>query len=188
MLAEIRIYYEGDKLLKSGFNQFFSELRNKARAKRCEVILIAARNAPFRDFQKAVQTHPTAWNILLKDSEGPLSAAVCNLDGPADSIYWMVEMMESWFHADKETLARWYGDRFNLNALKQNPNVEEISKKALRDGLSAATKNTGKGDYFDHKASHGSQLLAMIDPDLVCKAAPNCRKLFDAVLAKLAQP
>lgn len=97
----------------------------------------------------------------------------------------MVEMMESWFHADKEALEKFYGQRFRRGALKANPKVEEISKADLENGLHAATKDTGMGDYFDHKTSHGPKLLAEISPEKVRDAAPNCRRLFTAVLAKL---
>jgi len=75
--------------------------------------------------------------------------------------------------------------RFQKNALKSNPKIEEISKKDLEDGLRAATKETQKGDYYRNKTSHGARLLETIDPDLVQKAAPNYKKLFEAVLAKL---
>jgi Domain of unknown function (DUF4276) len=193
MVTEIRIYYEGGRLLKPGFHAFFTTLRERAREKRCNFHLIAAKGTPGRDFRIAIKTHPDAWNILLKDSEGPdsgaLSASFCKQNewsqSHAESIFWMVEVMESWFHADKAALERFYGPGFKRNALKANPNVERISKKDLKDGLSAATKGTSKGDYFDHKTSHGPELLAAIKPDLVQDAAHHCQKLFQAVLAKL---
>ena len=72
--------------------------------------------------------------------------------------------------------------------LKRNTNVEEIPKKDLEDGLREATKKTQKGDYFDNKTSHGPKLLAEISAEKVQAAAPNCRKLFAAVLAKLDEP
>jgi hypothetical protein len=98
----------------------------------------------------------------------------------------MAQMMEAWFHADKGALQKFDGNRFEENALAKNPKVEEIPKKDLEDGLRAATKNTTKGNYFDNKTSHGPALLAAIKPESVGEAAPNCRKLFDAVLARLA--
>ena len=194
MLHEIRIYCEGDRLLKPGFHAFFAALRKQARDKRCDFHLIAAKGTPCRDFGIAIKAHPDAWNILLKDSEGPdsgdLSASLCKQHewspSHADSIFWMVEMMESWFQADKEALKEFYSSGFRKNALKANPNVEQISKKDLKDGLSAATKGTPKGDYYDNKTSHGPKLLASIKPELVQEAAPHCREIFQAVLAKLA--
>lgn len=190
MVTEIRVYFEGDERLKPGFNVFFSFIRKQAWQKQCEFRLVATGGSPDQDFGKAIRSHPHAWNILLKDSEGPdwqkRSAALCEEKGWNEgSVFWMVEMMESWFHADKDALAAFYGRDFNRDALKANRNVEEISKKDLRDGLSAATRKTGKGNYFDHKASHAAELLSLIKPDMVKKWAPNCRRLFETVLAKL---
>jgi hypothetical protein len=195
VFTEIRIYYEGDALLKSGFHAFFSSLRERAKETRRRFRLIPSKGTQCcRDFAIAIRANPDAWCILLKDSEGPdtgnLSASLCQQNGwglaRTDSIFWMVEMMEAWFHADKDALESFYGAGFNRNALKANPEVEQIPKKDLENGLRAATKNTAKGDYLDNKTSHGPKLLELIDPDLVQGAAPNCRKLFEAVLARLA--
>ncbi len=176
---EIRIYFEGHPQLKSGFAAFFSEIVRLARAERRAVTFIATNGSPARDHEKSRKTHPTAWNVLLRDSEGP------DIPAHSDSVFWMVEMMESWFHGDKEALSRFYGEGFNIGALKVNPRVEAISKKDLVDGLSAATRQTSKGDYFRHKRAHGSALLSAIDAGKVQEAAPNCRKMFTALLAEL---
>jgi hypothetical protein len=125
--------------------------------------------------------HPAAWNILLRDSEGPLLAG--RLASEGDSIFWMVEAMESWFHADKDALEGYYKTGFRKMALKPNPNVEAISKRDLFEGLNAATKDTLKGKY--HKTKHAPALMQAINPALVRKADPNCERLFNAVLDKL---
>jgi hypothetical protein len=107
-----------------------------------------------------LRKHPAAWNILLRDREGPwnedLSVSLCAKQGwqssKAGSIFRMVQMMESWFHADKDALECYYKTGFRKAALKANPNVEEIAKQDLIDGLKAATKETTKGKY--HKTKH----------------------------------
>jgi hypothetical protein len=189
MFSEIRIYFEGDKLLKPGFDAFFEEIKRCARERRCSFYLIAGQSGETacRDFGIALRTHG-------EDSEGPadadLSASHCRRHhwdaSHAGSIFWMVQMMEAWFHADRNALRRFYGPRFKESALTKNPKVEQIPKKDLEDGLREATKDTQKGDYFDHKTSHGPALLAALESKLVREAAPNCQKLFDAILAKLA--
>jgi Domain of unknown function (DUF4276) len=180
MPGEIRIYFEGDKSLKAGFDAFFREIREQAYGAKCRVSIVAKGGTPERDLSIALRKHPAAWNILLRDSEGPL-----NQDLPtSDSIFWMVEMMESWFHADKDALERYYRNGFRRDALKPNPNVEEIPKQDLIDGLKAATKDTTKGKY--HKTKHAPALLQSITPALVRKAAPNCERLFKVILDKLA--
>jgi len=166
-----------------------------AKERRCKFNLISGRSGSeaCHDFGTALKTHKSAWNILLKDSEGPddgrLSASLCEEQSwdksHSDSIFWMVQMMESWFHADKQALERFYGSGFRKNALKRNPRVEEIPKEDLTDGLKTATSNCSKGNYFDNKTSHGPKLLAEIDPARVQDAAPNCKRLFDVVLSKL---
>jgi hypothetical protein len=185
MPAEIRIYFEGDKLLKPGFDTFFGELRRRAREIRCEFRLISSKSGEQaqHDFEASLQANRSAWSILLRDSEGPLRRRPAYAH--SERAFWMVEMMESWFHADPAALARFYGPRFKRTALKANPNIERIPKKDLEKGLRAAIVKTTKGNYFDNKTSHGPQLLAAIDPNLVRQAAPNCNRLFQAILTHL---
>jgi hypothetical protein len=195
VISGIHVYYEGHKLLIEGFSQFFAQLRKSAHGRRCHFRLIPAGSgsAACDRFGIAIRANKDVWNILLTGSEGPdtggLSESLCrkyDWDGNhQDSIFRMVEMMESWLHADKDTLEEFYGRGFRRNALKANPKVEEISKADLENGLKAATKDTGKGEYFDHKTSHGPKLLCAISAEKVQAAAPNCKKLFATVLAKL---
>jgi hypothetical protein len=182
MPGEIRIYFEGDKCLRPGFDAFFREVRERADTARWKVRIVATGGTPERDFGIGTRKHPAAWNILLRDSEGPLDPS--RPPPKADSIFWMVETMESWFHADKDALAQYYKKGFRKDALKPNPNVEEISKRDLIQGLNFATKDTTKGKY--HKTKHAPALLESIKPELVRRAAPNCERLFKAVLDKLA--
>jgi len=185
VLSEIRIYFEGDRSLRPGFAAFFRDLKSEAAKRRCRLVLIAAGGNPEDDFRTALEMHSTAWNIMLRDSEGPYNSSLLAGWNPslAESIFWMVEAMEAWFHADKDALQRYYQSGFRRNALRANPRVEEIRKRDLLDGLHAATKDTTKGRY--HKTKHAPALLEYIDPTLVRRAAPNCNRLFDAILARL---
>jgi hypothetical protein len=69
MPGEVRIYFEGDKSLKAGFDVFLREIRERANAAQYRVV--ATGGTPERDFGIALRKHPAAWNILLRDSEGP---------------------------------------------------------------------------------------------------------------------
>jgi hypothetical protein len=185
MFDEIRVYFEGHRLLKSGLDAFFRELKDSARKQRRGFRLISAKSGKQarQDFEIALKANTDSWSILLIDSEGPLARTS---DGSrADSIFWMVEMMEAWFHADPSALAEFHGPGFQKSSLKANPKVEEIPKQDLEKGLRAPTNKTAKGDYFDNKTSHGPKLLALIDPALVREAAPNCDRLFRAILTHL---
>jgi len=44
MAAEIRIYFEGHRLLEAGFSEFFRELRERAKEKRCRFQLISSKS------------------------------------------------------------------------------------------------------------------------------------------------
>ena len=74
MPAGIRIYFEGDKLLKPGSDGFVRELKHRAREKRSEFRLVSAKSgekAPL-DFETPLKNHPETWSMLLRDGEGPV--------------------------------------------------------------------------------------------------------------------
>ena len=184
MVTEIRVYFEGDKTLRSGFAALLAEIRGRARNQQVRFELIACGATPVQDFLIALKKHQQARNILLKDSEGP---AADNLQAPQgtdpNSVFWMVQLMEAWFLADPDALQHYYGQHFKAAALQKNPRVEEIPKGDVLTCLKEATKDTQKGSY--HKTKHAPLILERISPDRLKQAAPNCRRMFSAVLAKL---
>jgi hypothetical protein len=92
----------------------------------------------------------------------------------------MVQVMESWFLADEAALRAFYGKRFQEGAVGWNPKVEEIPK----DDAFGRLRRVG-GEY--HKTKHASKLLATIDPAVVRQAAPNCDRMFRALLDELSK-
>jgi hypothetical protein len=196
VVSEIRIYVEGGgdhsdtkAKFRQGMSQFLDELKKLAQERniRWSIIACGSRNSTLQDFRSALNSHPQALNVLLVDTEAPVTASTCvahlqnrdswNMTGIAEKqCYLMVEVMENWFLADVDTLADFYGQRFNQNAIPPTQNVEQIAKSAVETALTNATRNTQKGEY--HKIRHGTQLLAKINPVLVCNRAPNCNRLF----------
>jgi hypothetical protein len=201
MVKAVRIFAEGggdgknSKLqFRHGLNKFFNELTTVARDKRIRWDLIAcgSRNNAYSDFvNDELHQDPDAAVILLVDSEGPVSERCTPRQHLQQRDPWdmkrcddnqchlMVEMMEAWFIADLEALARFYGNDFNRKQIPANPNVEEIPKDVLEKSLRAATRQTKKGVY--HKGKHSHEILKRIDPDLVCKRAPHCKRLFNVL-------
>jgi hypothetical protein len=173
---EIRIYFEGNKALRSGFEIFFAELRLAAREAHSTIELIAARDGP-HEYRKATRSHPQAWNILLQDSEGPLPAQ------HEKDTFWMVELMEAWFLADGAALADYYRDGFRPNAIGDTLDVERIPRVEVMNRLRRATSDTSKGRY--DKVKHAPFLLEKLDSHKVQARAGHCRQLFEAVMAKL---
>lgn len=191
MVTEIRIHFEGHRKLKPGFRAFLGRIGEAAKRTRCRLELIATGATPTQDFELALRTHPTAWNILLLDSEGPDDGSLFsrlrqheNLEPSLeDSVFWMVQLMEAWFLADIDALRGFYGQGFHEAALRGNPNIEEIPKQDALERLKRATETTAKGAY--HKTHHAPELLTRIDPERVQEVSPNCRRLFDRVLPRL---
>jgi Domain of unknown function (DUF4276) len=175
-VTEIRIYFEGDKALRSGFNQFLTPIREEASKKRVTFHLIAGKATAEADFRTAQKTHPNALNVLLQDAEASTFQV-------KDSVFWMVQLMEAWFLADPDALDHFYGDGFRRNALRQNPQVEQIPKADVLKCLNDATRETQKGRY--HKTRHAPKILEWLDRTKVRAAAPNCERLFRELLAKL---
>jgi Domain of unknown function (DUF4276) len=97
-------------------------------------------------------------------------------DISADHYHLMVQMMEAWLVADRDALSRFYGQRFNANAIPRNSNVEQIGKQDLESALKEATRHTAKGEY--HKIHHGPKILGQLDVSRVRKAATHCNRLF----------
>jgi hypothetical protein len=188
-VKDIHIYFEGDALLRPGFRKFFSKVIESARKQNHAVLPIATNGTPIRDFGIAQRKDASSINLLLLDSEQQLDGTALRqqqaVGFPADRIFWMVELMESWFLADREAVKRYYDDdRFQESSLPANAQVERIPKKDVIDGLKEATRRTQKGRY--HKTKHAPGILETIDPDKVAKSAPQCRRLFDVLNGLLA--
>lgn len=100
-----------------------------------------------------------------------------------DHLHFMVECMETWFMADKKTLANYYGKDFKEGALPQNSNIEDISKSSLLNSLENATKNTTKGKYG--KGGHYFDILSQIDAKKVIDNSVYAKRLYEHLLSKL---
>ena len=191
MVSEIRIFVEGDKALLKGLRAFLKPAMDTARRRRIKFNMVASgsANETVKDFMREVRRNPASLNILLLDSDRPdngrliaslKNSPIWNSQTGAtirdDQIHFMVQVMESWFLADKDAIARYYGQGFQANRLPPNPNVEQVMANDAIRRIEDATRRTQKGTY--HKTRHAPDLLAQIDPNKVRDAAPNCRRLF----------
>jgi hypothetical protein len=139
-------------------------------------VVCGKRNDAYEKFKHDLTNHPDAINLLLVDSEDfvKVSSAkqhLMNRDSwklsgiDEDNIHLMVQVMESWLIADIDTLANYYGQGFNRNAIPRNNNVEEISKANIESALNRATQRTQKGRY--QKINHAAKILEIIDVSIV---------------------
>lgn len=135
------------------------------------------------DAEEAVaeQNHLKPWQHLNQRAENKLAKPNGADD---DQAHLMVQVMESWFLADKEKLTEFFGPEFKTNALPGQPDVELIAKKRVLESLKGASSGTQKKGTFD-KAKHGFDILAMIDPGRVRQASAHAGLLFDTLIEKI---
>lgn len=205
MVREIRVYVEGGgnnstsrRRIRAGFSSFLDPLRKLARQKRLDwnVIVCGPRSEAFESFKLAVRSHPEAFNVLLVDSEAPVSRSPwehlqrqqgwTKPESARESQgHLMVQAVEAWIVADPEALAEFYGQGFLRNALPGTDDVEAIPKDRLLSSLNHATRGTQKGPY--HKIDHGAALLERIDPDRVRSRSRHCNLMFREIEAAIRE-
>ena len=197
----VKIYVEGgasgglDRECRRGFGLFLEKTGLKGRMPR--IIACGSRDRAYDKFCTAQEQASTdEFIVLLVDSEegvegdsGPwafLKRRDNNWNRPDgtsdDNAHLMVQCMEAWFLADRDTLAQFFGDGFRANALPNRSDVENIPKPALYNALRGATRDSRKGEYG--KGQHSFNLLAQLNPQKVVAASPYAKRLVDTLLAK----
>ena len=123
-------------------------------------------------------------SLLLIDSEGDdlnglrqTVASRARLPGVLDRSFFMVQLMEAWFLADRGALLEHYGPSFNARVLPNNPQPETVLKSDVINRLREATRGTPKRVY--HKTAHAPALLNRLNPTAVYDACPNFALLID---------
>ena len=198
----IAIYVEGGgetrqlkRDCRKGFRQFFEKAGLEGRMP--QIRACGSRNKAFDQFSTAFDQSPADRDttLLLVDSEGPVAPGATpwshlekrdKWQPPQgvgdDNVHLMVQLMESWFLADKECLAEYFGNGFNRDSLPPNPNIEEVPKSDVMSSLKRATKRCKSGPYS--KGDHSFRILAEIDPAKVKAASPYAKRLIDTVAAR----
>lgn len=200
---KVTVYVEGggDKReLKSkcrqGFSSFFSKAGLHGRLPK--VVACGGRDQAYDRFCTAVAGQPSDFNVLLVDSEGPVVAVepwvhLRQRDewhrppgATEDSAHLMVQEMESWFLADRDCLARYFGDGFRPSALPApQRHIEDVSKDELERALQESPRRSGKGGYA--KGRDSFTLLGLLDAKMVLAASPHAQRLVDAVSRAMAE-
>ncbi|MBF0632517.1 MAG: DUF4276 family protein [Magnetococcales bacterium] len=97
----------------------------------------------------------------------------------------MVQVMESWFLADRDVLKEFFGQGFKSHLLPAAANaIEGVLKPQIYDGLDKASGNCKtKAPYG--KGEHSFKLLAIIDPGKISAASPWARRFLDELKKKM---
>ena len=98
-----------------------------------------------------------------------------------DQCHLMVQVMESWFLADREALQAFYGNGFRPKSLPGNPNIEQVPKQDVLNRLRQASRATRKGAY--DKGAHSFEILGTLDPTKVTAVSPYARRFIQTLLA-----
>ena len=190
-MSHVCLYIEGGRGLVAPFKDFIEKAVPGARHA-MQITLCAGRDDAVHDFLLGISKKPFLSHILLIDSEGPDDGRLFeslrrtrewtkrNPDSVSgDQVFWMVQLMEAWFLADRDALRKYYGSGLNENSLIGNPKVEEIPKLDVLDSLKNATRDTSKGKYL--KGAHAARLLGYLNPACVRSVAPNFERLLPGI-------
>lgn len=209
----VKLYVEGggdSNILRTACREGFTTFITKAGLpKRPRVVACGSRADAFDAFCTAIGNGEEA--MLLVDSEAAVADACRHPeDKPMDWKPWthlkqragdgwdkpknssefdchlMTQCMETWFLADRATLAAFFGQGFRPNDLPADTNaIELVAKSEVYRSLERATRDCRtKGTYG--KGEHSFKLLAAIDPARVTAASPWARRFVEALKRKMS--
>jgi len=207
----VKLYVEGggdSKSLQIECRRGFREFLEKAglKGKMPGITACGGRRQAYDDYCTALERGEPA--ALLVDSETPVAPEhqqpndhpaqwqpwqhLKVRDGwakPANALdtdcHLMVQVMESWLLADRETLKAFFSPGFWENALPAaNRPIEGVAKDQVYSALKQATQNCKtKAEYG--KGEHSFKLLAKIDPAKVMAASPWAQRFVDELKKKM---
>lgn len=206
----VKLYVEGGgdtAALKTACREGLTTFVTKAGLKkRPRIVACGSRRDAFDSFCTAIANGEEAF--LLVDSEDCVSAQHQHgqpdtwqpwahlkarqgdgWDKPQQSVdtdcHLMVQVMESWFLADRDALKAFFGQGFKENSLPATNNaLESTAKQQIYDALTLATK-TCKTKAAYGKGEHSFKLLTKIDPAKVIQASPWAKRFVDELLKKM---
>jgi hypothetical protein len=156
-----------------------------------------SRNAAYDDFQTALSGTPRTgeYPVLLVDSEAPVNQPAWehlqSQDGwqrppgaDDDQAQLMVQCMETWCVADRQTLREFFGHRLREGVLPALDSLESRAKDSVQDSLVNATHDCGfQRGYMKGKRSF--ELLGQLEAAELKKHLPHFVRLCEMLDAKL---
>lgn len=190
-----KIYAEGggrgeyiDSVFRQSWKAFFEAAGLRGRL--ASVVRGGSRNETFDKFKTAVASpNPGVIPLLLVDSEDAVDAgrtvwehlrAHDRWKRPVgvndDQAFLMVQVMETWFLADRPLLRHYFGAALRENQFRAWPDLESVPKATVLNSLQQATAGCAR-PYAKGKVSF--ELLARLDPRAVEASCPHASKLLD---------
>jgi hypothetical protein len=194
-MVDMKLYVEGGgdaHMLKTACRQGFSKFLKKAGlgGHMPRIVACGSRGNAYDAFCTALSNGDAA--MLLVDSKGPIvtpSPWQHLLNRPGDNwaqpegvlddhCHLMVQCMETWFLADQEMLAIFFGQGFNAKSLPRVNVIEDVSKSEVYKLLAKATKNCKTKTPYS-KGKHSFELLALVDPTKVMSASTWAKRFIE---------
>ena len=192
------LYVEGGgegRSLRARFRQGWRDfLRSGGVDGKVKVVRCGGREQTFDRFATAVVSAGSGTvALLLVDSEEPVAKGhtvwrhLAARDGwtrPGvvgdDQAFLMVQVMETWFLADRDALRAYFGAGFREKAIRAWPDLEDVPKAMVFETLERATGSC-RQSYAKGRVSF--ELLARIDPARVEATCPHARALLNRLRA-----
>ena len=191
----VKIYVEGGgdaqalrTRCRRGFSQFFERAGLGGRMP--AIVACGSRSDTYTSFKTAAASAGDSdFPVLLVDSEEEVTE-----DQPwkhlkvrddwqrpelakNNQAHLMVQCMESWFLADRQCLAKYFGGGFTEKPLPDNRNIEEVAKAKVFTALKMSTRQSKtKGEYG--KGKHSFEILGELDPEKVRAASKHADNLL----------
>jgi len=204
----VKLYVEGGgdtAALKAACREGFTTFITKAGIKnRPRVVACGSRRDAYDSFCTAIAQGEAA--VLLVDSEAPVSAAHqtgvpdkwlpwghllqqdnwSQPNGSSDTdCHLMVQIMETWFLADRDTLAAFFGNGFKETQLPaEGRTIEGVAKSHVYKALQDSTAHCKTKAQYG-KGEHSFKLLARIDPANVTTASPWAKRFVEELKKKV---
>jgi hypothetical protein len=203
VVKTIAVYAEGagprarkdfQSRFREAFATFLESPRKRAEARGIEfrVVPSGGWTEALGDFARACGDSTDELSVLLIDSDCPVGppadgdetwvpedvrTLACRdpREFSLDQVHFMVQVMESWFLADRDTVIAYFRDRpgqFDPSRLPDADNVEAIPKDDVLIALLEATNQSYS------KTMHAPDLLRHISPSVVRGKASFCDRLL----------
>lgn len=200
---KVKIYIEGGgdidgqrERFRAAWVKFFkkSGLTNMP-----QTVVCGSRTRAFDRFTTAVRHDADMLHLLLVDSEDGVKSGKSawqhlknrkddNFDKPSKAgvkdAFLMICCMETWFLADRDALAAFFGQGFNGKAIPAWAKLEEVPKRDVIDALDRSTKACGPRQYA--KGDLSFELLATINPTEVEQKCDEAKRLLNRLRALLS--
>ncbi|GAA0752766.1 MULTISPECIES: DUF4276 family protein [Sphingomonas] len=207
----MKLFVEGggdSTALKSECREGFKTFITKAGiTKRPRIVACGSRSDAYNDFCTALNNNEEA--LLLVDSEENVDASSQEGEDRTKWLPWkhlnqrkgdewekpkgsedtdchlMVQVMETWFLADRAALAAFFGNGFKQEKLPATERpIEGISKVDVYRALKVATADCRTKAQYG-KGAHSFKILATLDPAKVTSASAWAARFVDTLKKKM---